>query len=288
MKFRADKFNEPEDYQYYEAEDDIEEFDDYDIEQEYDKPVKKPKRLWKFLFRFVAFCFLVVAINLGVLLFSGKLWFNQPDKNQYPVRGAFVDSDMGRINWNTFSGQNISLAYIKATKGIAYKDDNFESYWAESKGCELMTGAYHQFAPTKSGRKQAEYFCNTVGKSIKGRLIPAVEVKLYGIYAVLPPDVEDVTKNLMEFCDYIKSRYGIYPIIITDKRCYEKYLSEFDVFRFIMKSYFDDVKNGLPSDFWCYNPRVRVNGYENEKEYFSMFVYYKNIDVDTFRKEFVC
>ena len=35
MKFRADKFNEPEDYQYYEAEDDIEEFDDYDIEQEY-------------------------------------------------------------------------------------------------------------------------------------------------------------------------------------------------------------------------------------------------------------
>ena len=80
----------------------------------------------------------------------------------------------------------------------------------------------------------------------------------------------------------VGSAYGI------STTSFEKYLSEFDVFRFIMKSYFDDVKNGLPSDFWCYNPRVRVNGYENEKEYFSMFVYYKNIDVDTFRKEFVC
>ena len=288
MKFRADKYNEPEDYEYSEPEDEIEQFDDDFQEQEFDEPVKKPRRLWRFLFRFVAFCFLIIAINIGILLFSGKLWFNQPDKNDYPVRGAFVDSDMGRINWNTFSGQNISMAYIKATKGLAYKEDNFDKYWLDSKDCELMTGAYHLFAPTKSGKKQAEYFCEAMGNSIKDRLIPAVEVKLYSIYALLPPKADEVIRNLTDFCNYIKSKYGVYPIIITDKRCYKKYLQGFDEFQFIIKSYFSDVKNGLPSDFWCYNPRVRVNGYSNGKEYFSMFVYCKDVNIDTFRKEFVC
>ena len=37
------------------------------------------------------------------------------------------------------------------------------------------------------GTKQAEHFINAVGDDLSGRLIPAVEVRLRGLYRLLPP-----------------------------------------------------------------------------------------------------
>lgn len=57
--------------------------------------VKPKHRLRRFIIRFSLLCVIVIMINIAVLFFTGKLWFNQPDKNDYPVRGALIDSGYG-------------------------------------------------------------------------------------------------------------------------------------------------------------------------------------------------
>lgn len=293
MRFKADKHSNYDDFddEYFELDEETiqqidEEYEDFDY---YDESAGKPKRLRKFIIWLVFLCIIVIAINIGALFFTGKLWFNQPEKTDYPIRGALVDSDLGKINWNTFSKQNLSFAYIKATKGTAFKGKNFDEYWTDSKDCELITGAYHIFSLTKDGEKQAKHFCEAIGDSVIGRLVPAVEVKLSGLYAIIPPEKSEVVKNLTDFCNYIKTEYGVYPIIICNERSYEEYLSsDFNKYKFMMKSYFSEPDEDVAQDFWCYNPRVRVNGYENTKKYFTMFVYNQTVDIDTFKKEFVC
>ena len=296
MKFKAHQpgdFNEDE---YFYLDDEAVEninseyagSEDFDDEY-YDAYPKKSRRLRRIIFKLLLLCFIVVTINIGILFFTGKIWFNQPDKSDYPIRGALVDSSFGKINWTTFSKQNISTAYIRATKGTAFNDEKFEQYWEDSKNSELLIGAYHVFSLTKDGEKQAKHFCEAMGDSINGRLIPAVEIKLSGIYALFPPDNNEVAENLSDFCDYITEKYGVKALIICNKRSYEKYFSkDFEDYNFFVKSYFSQPEENLSADFWGYNPRVRVNGYENTKEYFTMFVYNENIDIDTFKKEFVC
>ena len=55
------------------------------------------------------------------------------------------------------------------------------------------------------GTKQAEHFINAVGEDLSGRLIPAVEVRLRGLYRLLPPDYYEAADNLADFCDRIES-----------------------------------------------------------------------------------
>lgn len=59
---------------------------------------------------------------------------------------------------------------------------------------------------------------------MNGRLVPAVEVKLTGIYAVVAPDKDKIVSNLRDFCNYIESRYGVKPVIMCTNRSYEKYV----------------------------------------------------------------
>ena len=263
------------------------EFPDEEIIEE---PLRKSKhRLRRFIVRFSILCIIIILINIAVLFFTGKLWFNQPDKNDYPIRGALVDSDMGEIRWDVFSRQNISAAYIRATKGTSFKDEQFKENWNSSSECELLTGAYHIFKLNTDGKKQGEYFCNVMGDSLNGRLIPAIEVNLTGFYTVIPPDKEKVVKRLSQFNKVIEDRYGVKPLIMCTNRSYEKYIQgEFDEYPVCITDVYSEPEDGIDWDFWCYNNRVRVKGYENAKDYFSMFVYKDNIDIDTFKKEYLC
>ena len=245
--------------------------------------VKPKHRLRRFIIRFSLLCVIVIMINIAVLFFTGKLWFNQPDKNDYPVRGALIDSDMGKIRWDVFSKQNISAAYIRATKGTSFKDEQFDDNWKASRDSVLLTGAYHVFSMNTDGKKQAEYFCSAIEKTMKERLIPAVEVKLSGIYAVVAPDKDKIVSNLRDFCNYIESQYGVKPVIMCTNRSYEKFVqNEFNDYLLWITDVYSEPEEGTDWDFWCYNSRVRVKGYENSKEYFSMFVY--KDDVETLKK----
>lgn len=262
------------------------EFPDDEIITE--EPVKPKHRLRRFIIFFSLVCIIIILINVAVLFFTGKLWFNQPDKNEYPIRGAVVDSHMGEIRWDVFSKQNISAAYIRATKGTSFKDESFDENWETSCECELLIGAYHVFSLNTDGKKQAEYFCNAMGKSVSGRLIPAVEVDLSGLYTIAPPDKDKTVSKLKDFCSYIESACGVKPLIMCKNRSYGKYIKgEFDDYPLWITDVFSEPEDEVEWDFWCYNSRVRVKGYENSKEYFSMFVYKDDDDLEGFTNKYV-
>lgn len=58
---------------------------------------------------------LTVSIFIGIMLWNGIIFLNNPSREEYPVRGVDVSSYQGEIDWKTLSEQDIQFAFIKAT-----------------------------------------------------------------------------------------------------------------------------------------------------------------------------
>lgn len=262
---------------------DLSGYTNYDVydEQEYEKP--KRKFIRKLIVRVVIICLIVLLINVIILFATGQIWFNEPKKRDYPVRGPIITQDMGKINWDKFSQQNIQMAYIRATKSTTFEDESFKSNWKNSGNTDLPVGALHIFDFGMDGTAQAKHFCETVGNKTSGRLIPAVQVKLYGFYTFFPSNYVDVTKRLNDFIKYIKDYYGVYPIIMCNSRTYNKYIEgNFEECPLWIESLFSKIDENINWTFWGYTNKTRFSFYENNHEYLYMTAF--NGDEEAFKK----
>ena len=94
------------------------EYDDRDLSnytnyEVYEEEKPRHRFLKKLVKRLIILCAVVLVINLAVLLYTGRLWFNEPKKRDYPIRGPVVTESMGEIRWKSFAKQNIlSLIHI--------------------------------------------------------------------------------------------------------------------------------------------------------------------------------
>ena len=226
----------------------------------------------------------MLVINIAVLLYTGRLWFNEPKKRDYPIRGPVVTESMGEIRWKSFAKQNIQTAYIRATKGTTFEDGAFRDNWNGSKGTDISVGAYHVLEFDTDGTKQAEHFINAVGEDLSGRLIPAVEVRLRGLYRLLPPDYYEAADNLADFCDRIEKQYGVRPVIYCTERTYKNIVasdSRFNKDKIWYESLFSKPDEDMNWTFWTYTNRVKFSFYESG-EYLHMTVF--NGSEDDFKK----
>ena len=123
--------------------------------------------------------FCIMLASIAVLFYYGIIWFNNPDQVDYPVMGVDVSAFQGEIDWHILAGESISFAFIKATEGSGYVDDNFEDNWRKASQTDLKIGAYHFFSYDSSGLTQAENFIQTVPKS-SDTLPPVVDIEFYG------------------------------------------------------------------------------------------------------------
>lgn len=256
---------------------DLSDFTNYEPyeEQEYHKP--KNKFLRKLLFRIITLCIVVLLINLVILLSTGRIWFNEPKKRDYPIRGPIITQDMGSIKWESFSQQNIQMAYIRATKSTTFKDEYFDYNWKNAKKTDLPIGALHVFDFGMDGEAQAKHFCETVGKKFDGQLIPAVQVKLYGFYWVFAPDYDDIVAELNSFIKYIEDYYGVNPVIYCNSRTYKKYIEgNFTGCPIWYESLYSKIDESIEWTFWGYTNKVRFSYYENSEEYLYMTVFNGN------------
>ena len=267
------------------------EYDDENDGELEEQPKKKKHRLRKFVIVTTILCIIVFAVNLAMLLFSGKLLFNEPKKRDYPIRGPVVSQSEGKISWKKFAMQNIQMAYIRATKSTAYEDENFRENWENSAQTSLPTGALHIFDPGLDGKEQAEHFINVVG-DLKGRLIPAVEIKFSGFYRIVPLDYDKITQNLMAYAEEINEHYGVYPIIRCDKRSYEKIILNPNLFSrtstnnfhgclIWYESLYSKPEENINWNLWSYSDRVKYSYYES-KDFITMSVF--NGAKEDFRK----
>lgn len=278
------------------------------IENEYDDPdpydddlyeqevPARPKKKWlrKIIVRVLILCIILMFINVGIMFATGNIWFNEPRKKDYPIRGPVITEKMGDINWEKFSHQNIQMAYIRATKSSTYEDKNFSDNWEGAEENDFPVGAFHVFDPNIDGKEQAEHFISVVG-TLKGKLLPAVEVKMTGFNLFFSPDYKKVTKRLMDFVETIKGHYKVYPIIYCDKKtyknivCYPDSLSDDKSENFKgcpvwYESIYSKPKDDIEWNFWSYTNRVKFNYYETDC-YLTMVLF--NGKENDFRKYYL-
>lgn len=255
-------------------------YDDYNYENSGSnkRSIKKKQRGQKrkrIVLWLITLGILAILIDLTVLIYTGKIWFNSPIRKEYPIQGITVSSLQGEINFNALEIENVSFAYIKASEGKSLEDTQFSASWNNSKDSTVKTGAYHKFSFTDDGQAQAENFIHTVGKiSNNGyRLFPAVEVTKSGLSLAYLPDKETVVSELKEYCKAIKDEYGVNPIIITGDKFYKNYLKDdFSGYKLWIIDLFSRP-DSINWSLWNYSPRGKLNGTSKSNNYVNLSVF---------------
>ena len=232
----------------------------------------------KKLFKAVIISLLLLVI-MGVvsfsLVWSGVILLNGSAADQYSVRGIDVSSHQGKIDWEVLASQNISFAFIKATEGSSFADENFSYNFAEAQKNALAVGAYHFFSYDSEGKTQAENFINTVSP-FDGMLPPVIDLEFYGDKEKKPPQREYVDAQLKTMLAILEKHYKQKPIIYATEKSYELYLSgdygEYDIWirNVITKPKLSDNRQWI---FWQYTNRERLNGYSGTEKYIDVNVF---------------
>jgi len=227
-------------------------------------------------------CFLTVGVLavcvtiIGLLLYNGVIFFNNPSLRQYPVRGVDVSSYQGTIDWDALAGQDIDFAFIKATEGSSYVDSNFELNYANTIKTNLRIGAYHFFSYDSSGATQATHFISTVS-TYNNMLPPVVDVEFYGDKEKNLPDKETTQHELSDLLLRLEEHYGCKPIIYATEKSYRLYIAgafeKYDIWiRNVITS--PNLSDDRRWTFWQHTNRDKFDGYSGKEQYIDINVFY--------------
>lgn len=190
----------------------------------------------------------------------------------YDIHGIDVSHHQGVVNWDTVVTQNIDFAFVKATEGEGFQDSCFLHNWTELKRVGIRRGAYHFFYPVLSVQEQVDNFIRTV-ELIPGDLPPVVDFEVTNRMVK-----REIIERLELWLVKIEGHYNIRPIIYTNQKLFNQYLSDkFDDYPLWIARY-----NTIPPltvdrrewKFWQYGNRGRLKGVEG---YVDLNVFYGNL-----------
>jgi lysozyme len=196
------------------------------------------------------------------LFYKGTVRLNYPSEKTFPVRGIDVSHHQGDIDWKKIATQNIDFAYIKATEGGDFRDEDFKTNWNAAKSVGIVPGAYHFFTLCKSGAEQASNFLNYMGTPSASALPPAVDLEFGGNCKARPSDTE-LQKELNVFIDTVQAAWGCPVVLYSTSDFYEAYLKNTfknnplwirDIYREPNKKIYGQWQ------FWQYANRGKLDG----------------------------
>lgn len=231
--------------------------------------MRKKTVLWMAVF------LLLCGLIAGYLFYEGILWFNNPSRETYPVRGVDVSSYQGKIDWEMLASQDVSFAFIKATEGSSYSDSAFEANWAAAREAGVTAGAYHFFSYDSPGETQADHFIRLV-PDLPGTLPPVVDVEFYGGNEKNPPAREKAHAILKPLLAKLEAHYGRKPILYATGKAYALYLkddfAEYPIWiRDILFS--PKLPDGRDWTFWQYSHRGRLKGFDGGERFIDLNVF---------------
>ncbi len=244
------------------------------------------KALKRLVIALIILITVAIAIFLSVFLLAKqkKIFINKwfVDEQNSTV-GVDVSAHQAEIDMKALKEQNIEFIYIKATEGSTWQDNRFAKNWENAKKAGLWSGAYHFFSYDSEGKTQAENFIKTVGPSLQGRLLPAVDVEYYGDKEQNPPAKADVIKELRTYLEMIENQYGEKPVIYTRPDIYENYLKgEFDEYKKWMSSVYTPLSWNYKDDWyiWQYLNRGELKGYTGGEKYIDLNILNKDKELE--------
>lgn len=195
---------------------------------------------------------------------------------KHDIHGIDVSHHQGKINWEKVRDARskkakISFCFIKATEGISIKDQDFNDNWTGIKKVGIKAGAYHFFIPWADAKKQAIEFASIVNLN-SGDLRPVLDFEIEGGKRNWPKMVE----NVKIWLNYVEQKYGVKPIIYTNKSMYRKYIKgNFDDYPLWIADYnslkldgYDDAEKLL---LWQHSQSGRISGIRGSVD-FNVFL----------------
>lgn len=190
------------------------------------------------------------------------------------LKGVDISSYQAEVDMKSLANQGVRFAYIKATEGSGHVDEKFQTNWSNIAKTEIKAGAYHFFSFESGGETQAENYIKTVG-SLEGKMIPAVDVELYGDFVKNPPEKDSVTRQLKILMAVLEDEYKVKPMIYAQKDIYDKYLKDdFKDYPLWARNVYFPVYLEFGGDWiiWQYKDRGELEGYWGNEKYIDLDV----------------
>lgn len=191
------------------------------------KRVNRKKRSRKEFKKYVLPVTLAVCLGIAAFFIIKKYWIEPEsfDSNKYFVKGIDVSHHNPILNWDNVLEQNITFAYMKATEGNSHLDRNYEFNYDLARKSNIKVGSYHFYTFALSGKEQAQHFLKTAHFN-SGDLIPAIDVEHSPAnpYSKDKEFVKTVITELKIMENILYERFGVHPIIYTNKDCFKLYI----------------------------------------------------------------
>ena len=180
----------------------------------------------------------------------------------YSIHGIDVSRYQQEISWADVKAMNvrnvrIGFAFIKATEGIDMADEQYRNNASAAKRSGLVTGAYHFFIGSGSGKAQAENFLETAELK-KGDLPPVLDVETAN-----GASVADLQQRIADWLETVEKKYKTKPVIYTNIGFYKTFLAgRFDDYPLWVAHYLVKDKPSINRSwtFWQHNENGNVNG----------------------------
>lgn len=218
---------------------------------------------------------LAIIGGIGFLAFTWirerKLFINEWFTGSM-IKGVDISSYQAEVDMASLARQGIRFVYMKATEGSGHVDENFKKNWQAASETNLLAGAYHFFSFESSGETQAENYIKAVG-DLNGKLIPAIDVEMYGEFEKTPPDHDKVVRELKVLMAVLEDEYKAKPMLYANKDIYDKYLKDdFSEYpRWARNVYFPVYLDyGGEWTIWQYKDRGELEGYSGGEKYIDL------------------
>ncbi|WP_125706340.1 GH25 family lysozyme [Lacticaseibacillus daqingensis] len=151
-----------------------------------------------------------VAVGLLLLVAAGVGWHWWQARRgvaQYAVKGVVLSQADGYQDFSVLSAAGVDFAYLKATQGASFFDDDFTPNYDRGRGSAVRLGVYHYFSFDSAPEAQAAHFVAKVGKDL-GTLPVGLYVTYYGAYAKNPPAASTLRAQLTRFITTLHQATG--------------------------------------------------------------------------------
>lgn len=186
-------------------------------------------------------------------------------RSDYVVEGIDVSHYQSHIYWDSIAAQGIDFVFVKASEGELYRDSLFVANWNAIGQSGLLRGAYHFFHPSLDARKQANNFIASVPFA-SGDLPPVLDFE-----TVNGLSKKQVVRALKSWLKIVGDAYDVQPILYTNMKLYEKYISgDFHGYKIWIARYNDEtplLNDGRPWHFWQYGNKGRLKGIEGDVDF---------------------
>jgi lysozyme len=205
---------------------------------------------------------LAIAATAAALVWEGRLRFAYPDRTRFPVRGIDVSHHQGAVNWGEVAKAGIRFAYVKASEGGDFRDQDFDRNAAGARNAGLAVGAYHFFTLCRPGREQAANFLAAT-RNASLQMPPAIDLEYMGNCSnrMTRPQFE---RELSDFMGQLQADGRPAPVLYVTRAFHDAYLAggEFAARPLWFRDLFFVLSppTGGTVSIWQFANRARVSG----------------------------